>query len=180
MSEDEFKLLLCGIILFAKLGDNISTWLISPKLKLEANPVGRKLGWKFIWLTLLVCLIPWVSLEGAVAVLPILFLVAANNFSGLWFARALGEEGIVKFYTEAAARGSFRLAVASEALRAVFLGAAGGFVIFLSPERAWTGWAGFGLAATGPILMLHHVLFYRRMFRLARERKSEPPPVSGP
>jgi hypothetical protein len=45
--------LLCALILVARLGDIGSTYLVTPNLLLEANPVVRKLRWPFALATLL-------------------------------------------------------------------------------------------------------------------------------
>ena len=57
---DSLAHVLCGLILLGRLGDIISTWLITPKLDLEANPIVRRLGWRFAVLTVLICLVPYV------------------------------------------------------------------------------------------------------------------------
>jgi hypothetical protein len=173
MTEPEIQWLLGGLLFFAKLGDNISTRLVTPALKLESNALVRRMGWKFIWLTLLVCLVPWVSLPAAVAILPLLLIVAATNFTSMWLARALGEAELLDFYTRAAGRGSFRLAMVSEALRSLYLAVAGGALILMTPEGNWARWFGVGIIASGPLLMLHHISFYRKIFHAARLRKAE-------
>lgn len=179
MNDVEFRVFLTGLLFFAKMGDNISTLLITPELKLETNPVVRKYKRPFVWGSLVICIIPWVSREAGAAAIPIFLLVAANNFSGLWFARALGEDGLLKFYTETAAKGSFTAAVTGEALRAVFLLVLGGTLVALVPY-SWATWFGVGIMASGPTLMLHHVLFYRGMFRRARDLKAVSPVASIP
>src|SRR5271154_5888940 len=90
MSEyivSHFKLehLLCGLILISRIGDIGSTYLVTPNLKLEANPIVRKLGWKFAFLTLFVCLVPYYSTAMGVVVLVVSLLVSAQNTSKIWF-----------------------------------------------------------------------------------------------
>lgn len=51
--EDVF----CVRILITRIGDIVSTRLITPTLKIEANPIVRRLGWKFTWAALAVCLV---------------------------------------------------------------------------------------------------------------------------
>lgn len=84
-----FEHTLCILILIGRLGDIISTRLVTPKLELEANPIVRKLGWPFAFATVLICLIPyWSTAAGVVVLIPSLF-VSATNTSKIWFARAL-------------------------------------------------------------------------------------------
>lgn len=53
-SHTHLERLLCALILISRLGDIGSTYLITPKLKLEANPILRKLGWWFAIASVLV------------------------------------------------------------------------------------------------------------------------------
>ena len=83
--------LLCAIILFARLGDIGSTYLATPSLKLEANPIMKRLGWWFAIATLFICLVPYYSTGLAVVVLIPSLMVSAANMGRIWFARAYGE-----------------------------------------------------------------------------------------
>jgi hypothetical protein len=49
------------LLLLARIGDVGSTYLISPALKLEANPIIRRLRWPFAGITILVAAIPYYS-----------------------------------------------------------------------------------------------------------------------
>ena len=44
---ESFEHALCGLILLSRLADIGTTSLITPQLKLEANPIMRRLGWRF-------------------------------------------------------------------------------------------------------------------------------------
>jgi len=80
-------------LLFLSRGmDFLSTWVATPNLVLEGNPVARKLGWRWgIPVNVLVC--------GALAFWPVpaivlattSVLVAARNFQSAWLMRSLGE-----------------------------------------------------------------------------------------
>ncbi len=37
---------LLGILVFARGMDFLSTWIATPNLVLEANPIAKRLGWK--------------------------------------------------------------------------------------------------------------------------------------
>jgi hypothetical protein len=84
---------LLAILLCARGADFLSTWVATPNLLLEANPIARKLGWRGgIILNLALC--------GAFAAWPLpaivisttSLLVAARNFQSAWLMRSLGEE----------------------------------------------------------------------------------------
>jgi hypothetical protein len=69
------------LLLLARLGDVGSTYLISPTLKLGANPIVRRLRWPFAGFTVLAAAIPYYSLPAGVAVLVVSLLVCASNCS---------------------------------------------------------------------------------------------------
>jgi hypothetical protein len=63
---DNLPHVLCGLLLVSRIGDVLSTYLLTPSLALEANPVVRKLGWRFAVLSLGACVVPYFSLPVAV------------------------------------------------------------------------------------------------------------------
>jgi hypothetical protein len=82
-----------GILVFARGMDFLSTWIATPHLVLEGNPLAKWLGWKWgAVVNALFC--------GAFALLPLpalvlsttSVLVAARNFQQAWLMRSLGEE----------------------------------------------------------------------------------------
>jgi hypothetical protein len=75
----------------SRLADILTTYLVTPTLKLEANSIARRFGWWYAWLTVLVGFIPYVSPPLGVVVLTTSFMVAAANASKILTARALGE-----------------------------------------------------------------------------------------
>ena len=89
-SRDYFITL--GLLAFARGMDFLSTWFATPTLALEANPLAKRLGWKWgIAFNLLLCVAAahW-PLAGLIVVTTSL-LVAARNFKSAWLMRALGE-----------------------------------------------------------------------------------------
>ena len=60
--------LLAGLVLAGRTCDLLSTWIATPNLVMEGNPVARRLGWKFgvplnVLLSLLFGLRPLLALE---------------------------------------------------------------------------------------------------------------------
>ena len=72
--------------------DFLSTWVATPNLALEANPIARKLGWRWglILNGVLVLLFAAWPLP-AVVIITTSSLVAARNLQSAWVMRALGE-----------------------------------------------------------------------------------------
>lgn len=89
---EEYWVLLAMLIVARGL-DFFSTWVATPNLLLEANPIARWLGWR-------VGLVVNAALSAGVAVWPLpaliiattSVLVAARNFQSAWLMRCMGEE----------------------------------------------------------------------------------------
>jgi len=111
------------VLFLARLGDVGSTYLITPTLRLEANPLARKFGWPFAWLTVLVCLVPYYKTPLAVVAIVVSLFAAASNLSRAWIARALGEAEYLNVLQRAAAASRPREAIA------FILGSAGTFAL---------------------------------------------------
>jgi hypothetical protein len=90
-SRDYSVLLL--LLLFARAMDFLSTWVATPNLVLEANPLARKLGWTWgIPVNGVLCgLFAFWPLP-AIIIITTSTLVAARNFQLAWLMRSYGEE----------------------------------------------------------------------------------------
>ena len=85
--------LFLAFLLFARGMDLLSTWIATPNLKLEANPIARKLGWKGgTVLNLALCLAFAAWPLPAIVIITTSLLVAARNFQSAWLMRLLGED----------------------------------------------------------------------------------------
>src|SRR5713226_10585493 len=81
------------LLLIARGMDFLSTWIATPNLVLEGNPIAKKLGWK--WgtpINLLLCLSFAMWPLPAVIIATTSLLIAARNFQSAWLMRSLGEE----------------------------------------------------------------------------------------
>jgi hypothetical protein len=85
--------LILSILLCARGADFLSTWIATPNLVLEANPISRKLGWRGgIALNLVLCGFFGMWPLPAIVISTTSLLVAARNFQSAWLMRSLGEE----------------------------------------------------------------------------------------
>ncbi len=162
--------LLCGLILLSRLGDIGSTYLVTPRLKLEANPIVRKVGWWFAVVTLLVCLIPYYSTAlGIVALIPSLMVSAANT-SKIWFVRSYGEGEYHELLLRLARQTRLSHALVPTIVAAIFTAVNGLALLLLSPDptRDWGYWFGFGFLAYALALGFYGSLFFVRLYRIAR------------
>lgn len=173
-----FERALCLLILLSRLGDIGSTYLITPKLKLEANPIARKLGWPFAVLTLLVCLIPYYSTAlGVVALVPSL-LVSASNTGKIWFIRAYGENEYYVLLHRLARASKLSHALAGTLVSALFIALVGLALMFLSPDptKDWGYWFAIGLLAYAFVVAFYGCLSLVRLFKIARREEGKPIP----
>jgi hypothetical protein len=156
--------------LISRLGDIGTTYLVSPTLRVEANPIARRLGWKYIFATALIAFIPYRSIHGGVVVLTASFLIAALNASEAMLARFMGESDYAALTREAIRKTSAPLGLALLCLPAIFLMMLGLIMLLLSPEAS-NRW-GFDMAigtmvAAAAILIFYPIRFFseRRLLK---------------
>lgn len=81
------------VLLLTRGADFLSTWVASPNLVLEGNPISKRLGWTraaIVNLAAAFLLAYW--LVPAVIVSTMSVLLAARNFQFAWLMRTTGEE----------------------------------------------------------------------------------------
>jgi len=163
--------------LFAMLGDLVTTYLATPTLELETNPIARRLGWKFGVAGLLVCLLPYWSLDAAMVVFVASLLASAGNAGRVWLTRALGEQRQMELLLEAASRSQAWQAYAGVAASAGFIALTGSALMFFypSPEENWGFWFGLGIVGYGLVIAIYGALWVRRLFRQASSAASVAP-----
>jgi hypothetical protein len=149
--------------LISRLGDIGTTYLVSPTLRVEANPIARRLGWRYIFATALIALIPYRSIHGGVLVLTASFLIAASNASEAMLARFMGEENYAALNREAIQKMPLLLGLSLLCLPAIFLMMLGLMMLLLFPKSS-NQW-GFDMAegtmaAAAAILIFYPIRFY--------------------
>ena len=86
-------LLMLVLLVFSRGMDFLSTWVATPNLVLEGNPIAKKLGWKWgvvVNVVLVTALALWPL--SAIVVATASVLVAARNFQSAWLMHSMGEE----------------------------------------------------------------------------------------
>lgn len=174
---DNFVHILCALILVSRLGDIGSTYLVTPKLKLEANPIVKKLGWPFAVLTLFVCLVPYWSTSAGIIVLVPSLLVSASNTSRIWFVKTYGEEEYLELLKQVARKGKLAPALAGTIVSALFIATAGAVLVFLSPDpsRDWGWWFGIGILSYAFMMGFYGSLYFIKLFRSAKRGENKQP-----
>lgn len=89
------------MMVFARGMDFLSTWVATPNLVLEGNPIAKKLGWHWgIPVNLALCFGLAFWPVSAIAVSTTSVMVAARNFQSAWLMRSLGEEVYRDWYLQ--------------------------------------------------------------------------------
>lgn len=147
-----------ALLMVARGLDFLSTWIATPSLLLEANPIARRLGWQGgIAVNLLVCLvaaaIPFVAVLMSVTSV----LVAARNFQTAWVARTMGEYEFRDHLEAQFGRANKRLVLGCVWAQGLLYGA----VVLLTPDLLAQA-VGWGIVGFGLAIAVHSTHYYRR------------------
>jgi hypothetical protein len=122
-----------SLVLAARGMDFLSTWIATPRLELEANPLARAMGWKR-GIALNICVAVGIALWPlpAIMVTTTSLLVAARNFQHAWLMRGMGEVAYLAWMSRQISRTS----------RGLYFGcliAQAGLVASIGVALAWFG-----------------------------------------
>lgn len=93
--------LLCLLLLFSRGMDFLSTWVATPHMVLEGNPIAKKLGWRWGGLVNLAICFGFALWETpAVVISTTSLLVASRNFQQAWLMRSMGEDHYRDWYID--------------------------------------------------------------------------------
>lgn len=126
------------VLMLSRGADFLSTWVATPHLVLEGNPIAKWLGWKWgaivnVVLTFSLALLPLSAIVVATASV----LVAARNFQSAWLMRSMGEERYRDWYIQRMAETPITLylfCLAGNTLLTLVVGAA---VVWFSATREY-------------------------------------------
>jgi hypothetical protein len=153
------------LILLARIGDITTTFLVSPRLTLEANPIARRLGWRVGFASLLLCLVPYYSVAVSLVVLVPSLLVSAGNASRAWFSRAIGEERNKELILEAVSRSRPRHALVGVIASAGFMATTGTVLVWFYPSPdEWAYYFGLGICTYAAVIAIYGSLWVRKVF----------------
>lgn len=134
----------------ARSADLLSTWIATPRLELEGNPLARRLGWRGgVLLNLLVVpvIACWPML--AVSLTTTSSLVAARNLQQAWLMRTMGEGRYRVWFTGRVLEASRPLVVGCHMGEAALTGLVGVILMWLGPVHLISFGVGLGIAAYG-------------------------------
>ncbi|MCX6641396.1 MAG: hypothetical protein NTW14_13105 [bacterium] len=151
------------ILLISRIGDVLTTYIATPNLKLEANPLVRKFRWPFAYLTILVAFVAYLDLEVAVIFTVVSLLVSASNASKMWLMRGLGEDEYLKIFTQVALRTSLSFSLLGFWATPFFFFMLGAFLLILTD--------GIGQVASEGVIIYALVMFFYNTLSLWKIRK---------
>ncbi|MEJ2359936.1 MAG: hypothetical protein P8Z75_00715 [Gammaproteobacteria bacterium] len=137
---------IASLAVISRLADLLTTYLVSPRLKLEANSLARRFGWWYAWLTVPIGLIAYVSPGAGIVVMTASFMVAASNAAKILMARALGEDGMVALSHRILLEIPPWPALLFMVLPGVFVAALAGSLLYFYPSpHQWAYYFGVGM-----------------------------------
>jgi hypothetical protein len=125
--------LLLSLLIVSRGMDFLSTWVATPNLVLEGNPVAKRLGWRWgipVNTGLCVLLAFWPL--PAIVISTTSVLVAARNFQSAWLMRSLGEQAYRDWHVERIQETNVALYLFCLAANTLLIAGVGAAVIYFS------------------------------------------------
>ena len=161
--------LMLALLIFARGMDFLSTWVATPNLVLEGNPIAKKLGWKWgvaLNVVLVVVLAMWPL--SAIVVATASVLVAARNFQSAWLMRSLGEAAYREWHVQRIQETRVTLYLFCLAGNTLLTGAVGAALIYFSGQQLVPFAIGMGMDAYALAVAFYSVLAIWRLHRAAK------------
>jgi len=161
-----YYLVTLALLLFCRGMDMLSTWVATPNLVLEGNPIAKILGWRWgIPLNLIICfgLAFWPL--PAIVISTTSVLVAARNFQSAWLMRSMGEHAYRDWHLKRIQETRITLYLFCLAGNTVLTAAVGAAVIYFSKLALVPFAIGVGIAAYGAAVAFYTLLAIWRMRR---------------
>jgi hypothetical protein len=158
-----YYLICLGLLLAGRGMDFLSTWIATPNLVLEANPIAKKLGWKLgIVVNLLLCGVFALWPLPAIIIATTSILVAARNFQSAWLMRALGEQPYRNFMAEQMSYTPFGLYLFCLGLQTALYLAVGLALVYFGQTQLVPFAIGVGVVAYAIAVAFYSLLAARR------------------
>ncbi len=174
-SQNSTLLVLVAAIALSRGLDFLSTWIATPRLSLEANPLMRRVRWwPMALLNLPLLALPFLHQGLSVTFIVTSFLAAGANLTASALARGMGEDRQLEQQRAAIRRIGLARALGLNTFGALVVCAGGGFMMWLAPSPGHLAWWGaLGVAMYGLTGLVH---FNIAIFRLNRHGRQRPPP----
>ena len=157
------------LLLFVSRGmDFLSTWVATPNMVLEGNPIAKKLGWKWgIPLNVALCLGFAAWPLPAIVISTTSVLVASRNFQSAWLMRSLGEQIYRDWHMERIQETSVTLYLFCLFAQTALTGGVGAAVVYFSEWQLVPLAIGLAIVAYALAVAFYTLLGIWRMRRSA-------------
>jgi hypothetical protein len=163
--------LMLALLVFSRGMDFLSTWIATPNLALEGNPIAKKLGWKWgVLLNIAICLALPVWPLSAIVIATASVMVAARNFQSAWLMRSLGETAYREWYVGRVRETRLRLFLFCLAGNTLLTAAVGAALILFGGPRLIPLAIGMGIVAYAVAVLFYTLL---AVFRIRRAFERE-------
>jgi hypothetical protein len=121
------------LLLVSRGMDFLSTWVATPNMVLEGNPIAKKLGWRLgIPVNIAMCFGFALWPLPAIVISTTSVLVAARNFQSAWLMRSLGEQNYRDWHVERVQETSVTLYLSCLFAQTILIAGVGVAVIYFS------------------------------------------------
>jgi len=158
-----------ALLVFSRGVDFLSTWIATPNLVLEGNPLAKKLGWRCGLLVngIMVVVLAFWQLS-AIVVATASVLVAARNFQSAWLMHSLGEDVYRAWHIERVRETRVTLHLFCLAGNTLLTAGVGAALIYFSKMQLVPFAIGIGLVAYAIAVAFYTVLAIWRIHRAAK------------
>src|SRR5215471_13791954 len=161
-----------ALLFLCRGADLLSTWVATPHLVLEGNPIAKKLGWSWgIPVNLVICLALAFWPLPAIVISTTSLLVAARNFQSAWLMRSMGEHAYRDWHIERIQETRITLFLFCLAGNTLLTAGVGAAVIYFSKMVLVPFAIGVGIIAYAGAVAFYTILAIWRMRR--REIRKE-------
>jgi hypothetical protein len=155
--SDPFTWVLVAAVAMARGLDFLSTWVVTPRLELEANALMRRLRWgRMALLNVPLLALPLLHQGLAITLVVTSLLVAGTNLSAGALARGMGERAQLESQLRALRRLGLGNALLLNSLGSLLVCLGGALILFLLPALdSRAGWAALGVVLFGASGLVH-------------------------
>jgi hypothetical protein len=161
--------IMLALLALARGADFLSTWVATPNLVLEGNPIAKRLGWRGgVVVNLLVCVVLAQWPLAAIVVATASVMVAARNFQSAWVMRSLGEHNYRDWHVERVQETRISVYLLCLAGNTFLTAAVGAAVIVFSEGKLVLVAIGMGIVAYAVAVAFYTLLGIYRLRRSGR------------